>query len=134
MDVKDVASPPACRVGVVLEGPQAPFGASGHRVHWDSAKESFLFTGTAAIFDPFDQCVEVRRVAFAAELHADQVTVSRILIMVDGVAHLAKLPVKLGFLCANDGEPYDGKRRCGEDEQNGGCDNQLEKGEPGFFC
>jgi hypothetical protein len=132
MNVKDVASPPACRVGVVLKGPQAPFGAPGHRIHWNSAKESFLLAGSATVFDPFDECVQVRRVTLAAELHADQVTVSRILIMVDGVAHFAKIPVKLGFLCANNGELHDGKRRCGEDEQNGSRDDQLKKCETGF--
>ena len=132
MNVEDVIPTPACRVGVVLNGPQAPFGPSSHRINGNSAEESFLLTAAATVFDPFDECVEIWRVAFAAGFDADQVEVSRVLKVVDRVAHLAKIPAKLGFLCTDDRKPHDGKRRGREDEQNAGCDDQLEKGETRF--
>jgi hypothetical protein len=129
MNVINVIPAPACCVWIVLDGLQAPFGASGHGINGNSAKESFL---CSAEFDPFYQRGKVRWVAFAAELHADLVAVCRVLIAVDGVAHFAKVPAQLGFLCANDGELYDGKRCSGKDEQNGSRDDQLEKGETGL--
>jgi len=125
MNVKDVVATPACRVGVVLNGPQAPFGPSCERINWNSTKESFLLR---AVFDPFEECLEIRRVAFAADLYADQIEISGVLKLVDGVTHFAKVPAKLGFLGADNGEFKDGKRGRGEDEQNAGGDDQLEKG------
>src|SRR5229473_3751314 len=132
MNVKDVTPTPARRVGVILNRSQAPFGASGHGINWDSAEESFLLTAAATVFDPFDECVEIWRVAFAAGFDADQIEVGRVLKVVDGVSHLAKIPVKLSFLCTDDRKLHDGECRGGKDQQNASCDDQLEKRETGF--
>ncbi len=134
MHVKNITSAPARRVGIVLNGPQAPFRAPCHGVDRNPPKESLLLPGCAAVLNPFDECLEIGRVAFAAHLHADQVEISRILIVVDSIAHFAQIPVKLGFLGSDDRELQHRKRRRGKNEQNAGRNNQLKKGETGFFC
>ena len=134
MHVKNITSAPARRVRIVLNGPQAPFRAPRHGVDRNPPEESLLLPGRAAVLNPFDECLEIGRVAFAADLDADQVEVSRVFIVVDSIAHFAQVPVKLGFLGADDGELQHGKRRRGKNEQNAGRNNQLKKGKTGFFC
>ena len=134
MHIKNITSAPARRVGVVLNGPQAPFRAPCHGVDRNAPEESLLLAGRAAVLNPFDECFEIGRVAFAADFDADQVEVSRIFIVVDSIAHFAQIPAKLGFFGADDGELQHRKRGRGKNEQNAGRNKQLKKGETGFFC
>ena len=134
MHVKNITSAPARRVGIVLNGSQAPFRAPCHGIDRNPPEKSLLLSGSAAVLDAFDERLKIGRVAFAADFDADQVEVGSILIVVDSIAHFAQIPAKLGFFGADDGELQHGKRCRGKNEQNAGRNNQLKKGETGFFC
>ena len=61
--------------------------------------------------NPVDQGLEVGRIVLALHLGLESAPVSRILVVVDGVAHLPKIAAQLPFIVPLGLEP--GNRNCG---------------------
>ena len=95
MHIENVMAAPRRGVRVILHGLQIPFGASGHGVHRDAAQEANLAVRAGANLNGFYQRFQVRRVAFAPNLNANEIAVRIVLVAIDGVTDMAQCVVKL---------------------------------------
>lgn len=115
VDVEDVLASPGSGVRVVLNGLQIPFRAPGHGVYRDAAQEANLAVGTGANLDGFYERVQVRRISFASDFHADEIAVRIVLVVVNRVADFAERFVKLCFLLSLNAKAHDRQRGGGKD-------------------
>src|SRR6185503_4113694 len=118
VDVEDVLPAPARRVGLVLVGSHPPFGGVRHRIDRDPAQELELPAGGVVRgADPIHQDLEIRGIAFAADLDVERANLAEIggvLVFVDRRAHLAQRPPQLGLaraLRGHLGERHDRRRQ-----------------------
>src|SRR5271166_4099950 len=97
VNVEDALSAPGIRVRVVLHGAQAPFRLAGHRIHRNSPqKTQLLAVGIHAL----DQCLQIGRITLAVKLSLESAAIGRVLVPVDGVAHLPQIVAQVPLLAA----------------------------------
>ena len=102
------------------------------RIDRNLAKEfQFDARGIVRLGYPLDERLEIRRISFASrsDVHRrNDAGVDRILVLVDGGAHLAQHAVELRFALPADRDPrerHDGRRK---DQQNRGDDEEFDEG------
>src|SRR5580698_1227150 len=124
--VEDALPAERIRCRVILHRAHAPFCFAGHGIDGNAAqKADFL----ALHIDSLHQRVEIRRTVLSIYFGLERAAVGRILVVVDGVAHLPQIAAKLSFAIALDLETRDRHRRRGKDRQDSDRDDQLDQGQ-----
>src|SRR5215831_6098178 len=106
MHVENVVASPRSGIRVILDGLQIPFRASGHRIYGNTAQKTDFAIGPGTNLDALYKCFQVRGVSLAAHLHANQIAVCVVLIVIDSIADLAQRLMKLGFLGPDDSSAH----------------------------
>src|SRR5260370_599431 len=115
-----------------LNGTQSPLIAAGNGIGRNFPQKLNPPVTVRAKLDAFHQRLEVRRVSFAPNFHADLIPVGGVFIAVNGITHLAEVMAKLCFFLPYDGVFRDWQGNRGQNEQNGTGDDQLKKRQAGF--
>src|SRR5579863_5979356 len=84
VNVENVIAIPGVRSGIVLHGAHSPLGIAGHGIDGNAAQELQFFS---ADVHSIDQSIQVRRIAFRANLNLEGVPVSRVFVAVNRVPH-----------------------------------------------
>src|SRR6185369_4676946 len=128
VDIVNVAAAPGARIRSVVVAAQPPLVLAGHRIDGDAAQELQLLVDLAGERDPFDQGVELGRIALGADVDGDHPGVAVTLVFVDRGAHLAQVLAQLHLLEPAGGEldQRQGDRR--EQHEDGRHHDQLGQG------
>ena len=118
MDVENIMAAPGRRVGIVLDGLKIPIGMSSHGIHREATKEANFLRAAHAKQLAFNECFQIRGIAFVSHFHADEVAVRIIFIVVDSITNIAKIAAKFFLLGPYHRNAYHGQSRGSEDGEN----------------
>src|SRR5215470_7140922 len=123
MHVENVSTPPGARVGVILNRLQVPVCVTGHRVTRYVTQEANFPAAGISKRDPLHEGFQIGWISFTTYFHANQVFVGKVLVSIDRISNLAKIPAQFALLWANDGVTDRGQCRGCENQQDGARDN-----------
>ena len=104
----------------------SPLGFAGHRIDRNAAQKFELL---ALGIHTLDQRIEIRRIVATVELGHEGMTVGRVFVAVDGVAHLPQVVPQFPFLFALGPKAGQGNSRGGKDGQDRNRHDQLDQGQ-----
>src|SRR5215472_7340349 len=112
MNIKDIIPTPTGGIGIVLNRYQVPFAAPRHWINRNPPQESNLLRSAAPILHALHQTLEVGRIAFAPNLHLNEIAVRNIFVSVNGIADFTKIAPKFVFL-RTDNRELEYRQSCG---------------------